>query len=120
MVSEIGRYKLDLVVMQETRWLGEETRKEDGYTLFYGGCVDKHEFSTGFVMHNKAANSVKGFKAVLKRMPCIVLANKVSDITFINVHALTEDKTDEEKEEFYEQLEQTIESTPTRNIRILL
>ncbi|XP_046986182.1 craniofacial development protein 2-like [Schistocerca americana] len=120
MVPEIKQYKLDLVVVQETGWLGEGTHKEDGYTLFYGGCVDKHEFGTGFVIHNKAANSVKEFKAVNKRISYIVLGNQESDITFINVHAPTEDKTDDKKEEFYHQLEQTIESTPTRNIRIVL
>ncbi|XP_047004660.1 craniofacial development protein 2-like [Schistocerca americana] len=109
-----------IIIIQETRWLGEGTHKEDGYKLFYGGCVDKHDFGTDFVIHDKAANSLKGFKVVNKRISYIVLGNQVSGITFINVHAPTEDKTDEKKEELYDQLEQTIESTQIRNIRIVL
>jgi len=42
------------------------------------------------------------------------------DITFLNAHAPTEEKATEEKDEYYESLEQTLNETPRNRIRIVL
>ena len=46
---ELGRYKLDVVGVQEVRWDKGGTVREGGYDFFYGKRNDNHQFGTGFL-----------------------------------------------------------------------
>jgi hydroxypyruvate isomerase len=50
----------------------------------------------------------------------IILRGRWCDIFILNVHAPTEDKTDDMKETFYEELEQVFDKFPKCHMKILL
>jgi len=45
---ELGKYKLDVVSVQEVKWDKEGTVREGDYDFFYGKGNDNHQFGTGF------------------------------------------------------------------------
>jgi hypothetical protein len=47
--SEISKYKLDLVGVQDDRWDGGGTEPAGEYTFFYGKWNENHELGTGFL-----------------------------------------------------------------------
>ena len=95
--SELKAYKIDIVALQETRWIGDGVLKFDDYVFFYGGGSVRHEFGTGFMLHKNLEESIKKFEIVNERMSCITIQLKFHNVTLINIHAPTEDKDDEEK-----------------------
>jgi exonuclease III len=46
---ELGKYKLDLVGVQEVRWEKGGTERAEDYTFFCGAGKEDHQLGTGFI-----------------------------------------------------------------------
>jgi exonuclease III len=47
--TELGKYKLDLVVVQEVRWEKGSTERAEDYTFFYGKGNEDHQLGDRFL-----------------------------------------------------------------------
>jgi hypothetical protein len=61
---------------------------------------------TGFFVHHRIVSAVKRVEFVSDRVSYIVLRGCWCDIIFLNVHIESEEKSDDSKDSFYEELEQ--------------
>jgi Endonuclease/Exonuclease/phosphatase family. len=59
--SEIDKYRMDLVGVQEVRWEGSGTLESGNYTLFYGE-------GTGFFLHGRIRSAVKKVEFISDRV----------------------------------------------------
>jgi len=55
---ELGRYKLDLVGVQEVRWDREDTIRAVDYNFFYRKGNENHRLRTGFFVHHRIVSAV--------------------------------------------------------------
>jgi exonuclease III len=62
---ELARYKLDLVGLQEVRWVGSGTEPAGEYTFVYGKGNENHELGTGFCVHKRIISAVKRVELVI-------------------------------------------------------
>jgi len=61
---------------------------------------------TGFFVHHRIVSAVKRVQFVSDRASYIVMRGCWCNIIALNVHAPSEDKRDDSKDSFYEELEQ--------------
>jgi hypothetical protein len=98
---ELARCKLDIVGVQEVRWEGGGTEPAGEYTFVYGKGNENHELGTRSFVHKRIISAVKRVEFVSDRMSYIILRGRWCHIIVLNIHAPTEDKTDDVKDSIY-------------------
>jgi hypothetical protein len=69
-------------------------------------------------VHERIISAVKRVEFVSDRMSYIILSGRWCHIIVLNVHAPTEDKTDDVKDCFYEELERVFDNFHKYNMKI--
>jgi len=75
---------------------------------------------TGFFVHQRIASAVKRVELVGDRVSYIVMRGRWCNIIVLNVHAVSEEKSDESKYSIYEEFEQVFDHLPKYHMKILL
>jgi hypothetical protein len=101
---ELGKYRLDLVDVQEVRWEKGATERAEGYTIFlwtgeWGSSVRDRIFG-----HKRIVSTVRRVEFISDRMSYIILRGRWCNIIVLNEHGPCEDKGDDEKGSFYEEV----------------
>jgi hypothetical protein len=103
------------VGVQEVRWDKDGTEPAGDYTFFNGNGNADHHLGTGFFVHKGSISAVKRVGFVSDRMLYISLRGRWCDIIFLNMD--NEDKCDDTKDRFYEELEGVFDQFPKYHIK---
>ena len=97
---ELARYKFDLAGVLEVRCDREGTVRAGDYNFFYGKLKENYQFGAGFFVQNRTVPAVKIVEFVSDWMSHIVLRGRWCKIVVLNVHAPSEEKSDDSKTVF--------------------
>ena len=100
----------------EWKW----SNQRSNYSWYYSGSNKTGQAGTGFIVTNRTFKYILGFETYYERICKLRIKGKYNTITLINVYAPTEDTTDEDKEQFYEDLQSVVNKVPKSDIAILL
>jgi exonuclease III len=105
LAEQIAKTQLEIVALQDTRWSGTGQINKKDYILYYSGSNTKEGHDgTGFLLMKRIKKHITICEPYNKRLCKLRIKGKYNNITLINAYAPTEDKTEEIKEEFYEDL----------------
>jgi hypothetical protein len=97
---ELSKYKLDLVGVQQVGWVDGGTEPAGEYTFLCGKRNENHELGTGSFVQKRIISAVKRDEFLSDRMSYIILRGRWCRIIVLNIHAPTEDKSDDVKDSF--------------------
>jgi exonuclease III len=116
---ELGKHKADLVGVQ-VRWERGCTEWAENYTFFYGLGNGDHHLGSRFFVHKRIVSAVRRVKFISDRKSYIILRGRWCNINVLNVHAPCEDKGDDEKDSFFEELGRVYDQFPRYDMKIIL
>ncbi|KAK3526420.1 hypothetical protein QTP70_025452, partial [Hemibagrus guttatus] len=107
------RRKVDILCVQETRWKGSKARSIGaGFKLFYYG-VDSKRNGVGVVLKEEFVRNVLEVKRVSDRLMSLKLEIEGVMLNVVSGYAPQVDCELEEKERFWSELDEVMESIPT-------
>lgn len=105
------RIRYDVLALQETKVKAENTRKTDeGDLIILGAKVDKKNIGgVGFIVHRNLEPLVDSFNIISPRLAVLkIKVNNNITLAVFNAYAPTSAAAEEEKEDFYTELEDAI------------
>ena len=118
-IREMSAYGLGLLGISEMRWKGQGMKISDGMTIYYSG-LDKHVGGVGFILNAQTAQAVLSWDPVSDRIITLRLQTRIVKVTIVQVYAPTNAANDEEKDAFYDQLQQVIDSIPAHDLKLVM
>jgi len=120
-LDAIQNYNITILALQEVRWPGEGNIKKNDKTIFNSGNRNgKFENGLGFVINESILPHVKTFQAINERICYIRVTEHIFDTVIINCYAPTEEKGEDIKERFYEELDRVWDLIPNHCVKIVL
>ena len=92
----------------------------DGITVLYSGHSDQHIHEVKIFLSKGAASALIGWKPVSHRIITARLQTQQAKVTVIQVYAPTETAEDSEKDEFYSQLQDSLDEILSYDINLLM
>jgi len=118
--EELQKYEIDIAAIQEVRWKGYGRINKTKFTVYYSGAEKQGEHGVGFIVTKKLRNYCMGFDPINERMCKLRIRGKFYNLTLISTYAPTEGAKDEVKEQFYEELNITLEQSSKHDAIIIL
>ena len=120
---ELSKCKISIAAVSELRLTGSGTliihppTIDETMTLFYSGG-EKREAGVGFMVDRRAARSVIAFQPISDRLAVLTIDGTVKT-HILSIYAPTETSPDTAKDDFYNQLQHTVDTIPQTELIIL-
>ena len=113
--------KIDLLGLSEVRWPGNGRMMTEGHTLLYSGRKDnEHQAGMAILMRGEVLKSMIEWKPITERIITARFYSRFAKLTTIVCYAPTEDAEEDEKDHFYQQLQQIIRQVPRHDMLLLM
>ena len=119
-LREMEAYGLDVLGISEVRWTGQGQTTNNGVTILYSGRENTHTHGVGILLSRKATDALIGWTPVNHRIITARLRTRHAKITIVQAYAPTENAQATEKDNFYSQLQDTLDNTPKYDIKLLI
>ena len=121
-LREMEHYKVELLCVSEARWIDSGKRTlSSGHTILYSGRTDnQHRGGVAIIVTRKVEKTLLEWKPINDRLLKARFNSKFAKLTVIACYAPTEDAEEEIKDEFYDQLEEEIRTTPRHDVLMVV
>ena len=121
--KELNKYGIDIAALSETRLAQNDSLVDNGYTFFWSGKEEheRRESGVGFAIRNSIVESLEQEPtAISDRIITMRLSLKKNVYaTIVSAYAPTMTNLEENKEEFYNKLRDTIKEIPSTDKLII-
>ena len=120
--NEMQRYNLHILGISETHWSQSGQRKlKTGELILFSGEEELHRRGVAMFLSKRVSKTLRGWEA---HGPRIIMTSfttkKRININVVQVYAPTNDALDEEKDDFYQRLQDVVDKLPAKDVNIVM
>ena len=120
-IREMKRYIMDILGVSKCRWTGSGRQMtHDGSTILYSGHEDTHIRGVALVISKQKANTLLEWEPISDRIMKAHFNSKHCKFTIILCYAPTNESDTEDKENWYEQLQQAVAKVPQHDMLLII
>ena len=121
LTMEFNQLLWEVIGIAETHWLNSDDKMVEGYRIVSSGPVDgRHRSGVAIILGKVAQKSIIGYEPVSDRIITARFKTQIGYMTICQVYAPTADSSDEELDNFYSQLQLSVDGTPTGDMLIVM
>ena len=114
--QEMARVNVNVFGISELKWTGMGEFNSDNHYIYYCGQKYLRRNGVAIMVNKRVGNAILGCNLKNDRMISVCLQGKPFSITVIQVYAPTSNAEEAEVEQFYEDLQDTLELTPKKDV----
>ena len=114
--QEMARVNIDILGITELKWTGMGDFNSDDHYIYYCRQESLRRNGVAIMVNKRVRNAVRGCNLKTDRMISVHLQGKPFNITVIQVYAPTSKAEETEVEQFYDDLYDLLELTPTKDV----
>ena len=118
-IREMEIRKIGILGVAEMRWTGSGCSKKGSYMVLYSGG-EQHTEGVGMIIGKKYTKSVMGFLPISRRVMVVKIEGKPFNLAIIQAYAPTAEHSEEDIEEFYEDLEKACKHVASTDIMVVM
>ena len=118
--QEMARVNVDIPGISELKWTGMGEFNSDDHYIDYCRQESLRRNGVAIMVNKRVQNAVLGCNLKNHRMISVHLQGKPFNITVIQVYAPTSNAEATEVERFYEDLQDLLELTPTKDVLFII
>ena len=119
LIDVMQRRKIMILCIQETKWKGQSAKKlGEGYKVYYTG-EDTRRNGVGIILHPDLHESVTDVQRISDRLMGLKFVKDKRVWHIVTAYAPQQGCSEEEKEDFWEKLEEYIEGIPRSELLVL-
>ena len=118
-IKEMESHKIGILGIGEMRWTGSGCIKKDSYMVLYSGG-EQHTEGVGMIISKKYTKAVMGFLPISRRVMVVKIEGKPFNLAIIQAYAPTADHSEEDIEEFYEDLEKACKYVASTDVMVVM
>ena len=121
-IGEMQRYRINILGLSEVRWTGSgKYVAPTGETMYYSGRGDdQHRQGVGLILDVEAGKSLMEWEPVNHRIIRARFYSRFTKTTIVQCYAPTEDADEEDKDEFYTQLQGVLQGVSKHDILLVM
>ena len=112
--QEMARVNIDFLGISELKWTGMGEFNSDDHYIYFCGQESLRRNGVAITVNNRVRNAVLGCSLKNDRMISVHFQGKSFNIMVIQVYAPTSNAEEAEVEQFYGDLQDLLELTPTK------
>ena len=118
--QEMARVNVNILGISELKWTGMGEFNSDDHYFYYCGQESLRRNGVAIMVNKRVQNAVLGCNLKNNRMISVCFQGKPFNITVIQVYAPTSNAEETEVERFYEDLQDLLELTPTKDVLFII
>ena len=118
--AEMSRIGIEVLGISELKWTGLGHFNTGDYHIYYSGHASHKANGVAFICNKSSNKAVLGYNPINDRIIAIRFKGKPINLTLIQVYAPTSAAPEQEREDFYGNLQEAYDAAPSGDIKIIM